>query len=149
VICYRVAKSTHAGSAAAMLNGEGAREFGGRWNPQGVAAVYAAQNLSLAALEILVHVPRVEILPQYRYLTIEIDETQLFVLSIDALEAPESEQLGLAYLGPDGHLGFSVPSAVLPLERTIVLNPDHPQWDAAISYGDPAPFPFDARLLRR
>ena len=36
--------------------GEGARLNGGRWNSEGVAAVYTASSLALAALEYLVHV---------------------------------------------------------------------------------------------
>jgi len=37
------------------IDGEGARLFGGRWNRPGLAVVYCAINLSLAVLEILVH----------------------------------------------------------------------------------------------
>ena len=42
--------------AATALDGEGARRFGGRWNPPGVALVYCSSSLSLAVLELLVHV---------------------------------------------------------------------------------------------
>ena len=39
----------------AALDGEGARLYGGRWSPQGIPIVYAAEHLSLAVLEVLVH----------------------------------------------------------------------------------------------
>jgi RES domain-containing protein len=38
------------------FDGEGARLFPGRWNPAGVAVVYASEHLSLAVLEVLIHV---------------------------------------------------------------------------------------------
>src|SRR5215203_140667 len=37
------------------FDGEGARLYGGRWNYKGVAVVYCAATLSLAALELFVH----------------------------------------------------------------------------------------------
>ena len=42
----------------AAMSGEGARRYGGRWNPPGLPAVYLAESRALAALEILVHAPR-------------------------------------------------------------------------------------------
>jgi RES domain-containing protein len=48
---------------------EGTRLYGGRWNPPGVAVIYASSGPSLAALEVLTHYSR---LPQDFILT-EID----------------------------------------------------------------------------
>jgi RES domain-containing protein len=54
------------------LDGEGARKYGGRWNPPGVRAVYLADSRTLAALEIIVHAPR-EVLPlEWRLMSVEI-----------------------------------------------------------------------------
>ncbi len=52
VVAWRIVKRKHAKKA---FTGEGARQFGGRWNSPGVAIVYTAESQSLAALEILVH----------------------------------------------------------------------------------------------
>ena len=77
---YRVAKARHARNAAAMLSGEGAREWGGRFNSPGVRAVYCAGTLSLAVLEILVHAQRVAILPEYRFLEVEVPDEAIEIL---------------------------------------------------------------------
>jgi RES domain-containing protein len=44
--CYRVVRRKYAD-----LSGEGARLFGGRFNPPGIPAVYSSQNIALAVLE--------------------------------------------------------------------------------------------------
>jgi RES domain-containing protein len=51
---YRLVRAERAAEA---LSGEGARLYGGRWNPPGIAAVYASESRSLAVLETFVHVP--------------------------------------------------------------------------------------------
>ena len=48
--CFRLSSGRYPGNS-----GAGAARFGGRWNPKGLAAVYAAATVSLAALEVLVH----------------------------------------------------------------------------------------------
>src|SRR5260221_4467580 len=45
---------TTAAFARSAFSGEGARLYGGRWNPKGVPMVYTAANQSLAMLEMLV-----------------------------------------------------------------------------------------------
>src|SRR5437762_2984266 len=49
---FRIYKSRYASSA---LTGEGAKKWGGRWNHEGVAVLYASSSLALAQLETLVH----------------------------------------------------------------------------------------------
>ncbi|HVV00354.1 MAG TPA: RES domain-containing protein [Verrucomicrobiae bacterium] len=45
---WRMIKERHAASA---FTGEGAAQYGGRWNSRGVAVVDASQTQALAALE--------------------------------------------------------------------------------------------------
>lgn len=49
---WRLVKQKHAATA---FDGDGARLFGGRWNAPGSRVIYTSTTLSLAALEILVH----------------------------------------------------------------------------------------------
>ena len=60
---YRLAKARYADTA---LDGSGAKAHGGRWNSKGVPMVYASDSIALAALELLVHLHRGDILNQYR-----------------------------------------------------------------------------------
>jgi RES domain-containing protein len=136
---WRISKTRHAGSIDEMLNGEGARQLGGRWNSVGAPAVYCAETSSLAALEILVHLAG-EDWPPYGILDIEIPD-ELIVEptgSINDMRAAGDELLKRS-------LAIAVPSAVNGLERTVVINPKHPDFDR-IKVGKIRPFVLDERL---
>jgi len=148
VKAFRVAKARYADSVDILLSGEGAREWGGRFNSPGVRAVYCSTTLSLAALEILVHAPRVEVLPEYRFLEVYVpDEVIEHLEVVDIGEATES--IGDTRLGVGGILGFSVPSFVIPLERNLVLNPEHPDFPRLVTHGTIRSLQLDRRLLSR
>ncbi len=131
-----------------MLSGAGAAEFGGRWNSIGVPAVYCSESLSLCALEILVHLPR-SVLNRYMFIEIEIPDERVKHLKGKLInEIAVSQQIGDKLLGPDGELAFSAPSVVNPLERNIIINPEHPDvW--MLRPGQVQPFPIDNRLVKR
>ena len=145
---YRVAKARHALNAQTMLSGEAEREWGGRFNSPGVRAVNCASTLSLAALEILVHAPRVAILPEYRFLEVQVPDLAIEHIADEDI-AGDASVVGDELLGADGILGFSVASFVMPQERNVVLNPDHPDFASLITHGDVEPFTLDERLLLR
>jgi RES domain-containing protein len=132
------------------IEGEGARLFGGRWNSAGVPLVYTSDSLALAALEVLVHLPRIERSKQTipRYVAIGLDVPDGLVADPRfASEAPlhDSQALGDAWLRSASSLALSVPSRVIPLERTILLNPRHPAM-ADVKVALTEPFVFDDRL---
>ena len=64
MILYRLARERY----AADLSGAGARKVGGRCNPPGAAAVYTAENISLAVLEALVHLDKQDIPEDYVFM---------------------------------------------------------------------------------
>lgn len=125
------------------MDGQGAYDHGGRWNSPGVRAVYLAETLSLAALELLVHIPRARVLSRYRMLEVEVDEQRL--LSVADVSAGHEQATGDRILS-GGALGFIVNSVVNPRERNIVLNPDHPEFTELVSWGEVQDFPIDPRL---
>lgn len=128
----------------------------------GVAAVYAAETIALAALEKWVHLAGV--MPARAYALVAVDvldeEGIITVLSADALpqgwdRMPSSraaEQLGGRLLAPndDGTfevLGFSVPSVIVPEGRNLVLNPAHPAM-RNVELTLIRDFVFDERMLK-
>ena len=52
MIVYRLTSGDHIKD----LSGTGAKLYGGRWNSAGLHAIYSTENISLAILEVLVHV---------------------------------------------------------------------------------------------
>ena len=145
---FRVAKAKYADSVEVLLSGDGAREWGGRFNSPGTRAVYCSTTLSLAALEILVHAPRLDILPEYRFLKINVPDQA--IEHLDRTDAGgDTVALGDRRLGAEGILGFSAPSFVLPFERNLVLNPEHRDFRRLVTHGTIQPFPLDPRLLAR
>ena len=139
---WRIARSTYAGSVEEMLSGEGAARYGGRWNPKGMPAVYCSENTSLAALEVLVNLARPSTFPSYRVLDLDVPSE-----SIVTGPAPvaDTRRAGADLLRT--HLAMMAPSAVNPLERNVVLNPAHPDFDA-VRPGAIRPFIFDRRLSK-
>jgi RES domain-containing protein len=68
--CFRLVDEDYLESA---FSGDGARLYGGRWNAPGVAMVYTAQSLSLAQLELLVHLEADDVLRRHwRYFAVEV-----------------------------------------------------------------------------
>jgi RES domain-containing protein len=148
---WRITKRKHARTA---FSGEGARQFGGRWNHPGVPMVYAAETRSLAALEILVHVGSAELLEKYVLFEVGIDEALVTRLEADKLPKnwradPPPEKLRT--LGDEWALSansavLQVPSALVAGEKNFLLNPRHPDF-SRLRLGRPQPFDFDPRLV--
>ena len=139
---WRIAKSEHAGSVEDMLSGEGASRYGGRWNPKGVPAVYCSENSSLAALEILANLARPSTFPSYRILDLDVPDGSVAV-------APDlvgdTRRTGAEMLRT--RLAIAARSFVNPLERNVVINPAHPDFDKVLP-GTIRPFVLDRRLAR-
>lgn len=153
---FRVCPQLRARTGEEAFAGTGARLFGGRWNSKGTAIAYASTTLSLAALEYLVHAD-VRLLREVRLVSCEASwPDDLRVEVVRAASLPSSFRNAppppaLAALGDQWvHEGRTpvllVPSAVVPSENNVLINPAHP--DARrISYRTPSAFTYDPRLL--
>lgn len=150
MILYRIAKCNYAGD----LSGTGARLYGGRWNSIGQPMVYMASSLSLAVLEVLVHLPP-SIFPT-NFCLAEFDLPENSILTADNASLPADwqdisppialKQLGDAFLKQNKYLLMKVPSVIVPQEFNYLLNPLHA--DAAkIKLVEKKPFSFDTRLV--
>ena len=113
----------------ADLTGDGARLYGGRYNPAGVPAVYASESVSLAAREVLVHLEKSEIPDDYVALGIELGRGQVQSLSMEV-----ARRLEYSASDPGSSIEvfqrefyprpvLRVPSVVIPRERNYILLP--------------------------
>jgi RES domain-containing protein len=151
VTVWRVTTERFADSA---FSGEGARLYGGRWNPKGLAVVYTAQTQSLALLEMLVQDSPL----RARYIMIPARIPESLIERIDAASLPrdwreldaraELQQMGAAWVHQQASAVLAVPSSVVPAETNYLLNPNHPHF-AQIEIGTRDEWQTDPRLLRR
>jgi RES domain-containing protein len=140
MICYRVVRRKYAN-----LSGEGARLYGGRFNPPGVPAVYSSQSIALALLELLVHIDKAEVPVDYIVMAIRF--------SAQNVSRPRSAKLTGAPLRTptDFEAAFynrpilRVPSVIVPREFNYVLFPEAAGFQASIEWIER--LDFDSRLL--
>jgi RES domain-containing protein len=137
------------------LDGEGARLNGGRWNSEGVAVVYTSTTLALAALEYLVHVDPEDVPEDLVAMRIQIpdglpdERVRASGLPADWNEVPDHPacvRRGDAWAKDARAAVLRVPSAIVPEEENILINPRH--TDAGrIAVVHTRAFAFDPRLL--
>ena len=136
------------------LTGLGAFLEGGRWNSPGSFALYTSENPSLALLEVLVHLDESDIPPRMFIMEIEVDDrVPVLKIATDQLpkgwRIPENIQLKEmvdAILRASNNIGFSVPSAVLPGQYNIILNPSFPGFLDYVRVISVEPLEVDQRL---
>jgi RES domain-containing protein len=150
MILYRIAKCQYADD----LSGTGARLYGGRWNSEGRAMLYLASSISLAVLEVLVHLNPLIVPDNFCLTEIEVPDDSIALL--DTVLLPNNWQdvsapgmlreLGDDFLKKQQYLLMKVPSAVVPAEYNYVVNPQHPDAKK-IQIIKKSHFSFDDRLL--
>lgn len=150
-VVWRIEKAKRATTAR---SGEGARITGGRWTSPGYPAIYCAEHLSLAILEVLVHAPGLNqrSVPRLRFrirldraLVERVPEKQLPVDFSPRTPYTVTRAVGDAWLQESRWPALSVPSAIVPAERNYILNPVHPAFDR-ISWDVHEPIILDDRL---
>ena len=151
MIAWRITKAKRARD----LTGKGAALDGGRWNEVDVPAVYMGLSPAICSLETFVHTNRYPLLPLKITRFILPDDANLY-LEPNPRTLPEgwatippdrtSMAYGTKWLRNTQHLGLIVPSAVLPLERNIVINPAHPAI-AKVTIDAQFDFMYDQRMF--
>ena len=153
MLVWRICKKRHVRSA---FSGIGAEKFCGRWNHKGDRRVYTSTSLSLASLELFVHLePKLIPTDLYSIVATVPDGVSTEELTIKGLPrnwrnypAPARLQaIGSKWLREMRSFVLIVPSAVNPVERNILLNPLHPDA-AALGHIRSKRFHFDPRMWK-
>ena len=149
---WRIVKKKHAQHA---FDGEGARLYGSRWSTPGNRVVFVSETLSLAVLEVLVHLHMSAALRHYVVFTGDFPEQLVQDLDKNRLPKnwrhfpapPETQAIGDGWIRGADSLLLRVPSAVVPGEHNYLINPGHPQF-SQVSIAGPKPLDVDGRVLR-
>jgi RES domain-containing protein len=137
------------------LSGEGARITGGRWNRPGTSMIYASRSIALACLETIAHLNAGD-LPLNRYLvSIKIpkkvwEDKKILnpndYVGWDAIPAGiTSLEAGNRWVKGKISALFLVPSIIVPEEKNVLINPDHPEA-AQIKAEKQRRWTYDSRL---
>lgn len=126
---YRVVRHPYA-----SLNGEGARRYGGRFNPPGILAVYTSQSIALALLEILVHLDKSEVPADCVVMAIRFPGRQVYrrpvANLIGANQFTISRFKESFYRWP----ALRVPSVIVPREYNFILLPEAVGFAATVQW---------------
>lgn len=150
---YRISKKVHIND----LSGIGAGIYGGRWNPNGINLVYTSSSIALASLEYLVHNYHLLSTAEICLAKIKIG-TPKPILELKTKELPLDWNLPMKILQATQGIGkefylkrndyiLKVPSAVVPQEFNLLLNPLHKHHSSTKVVEIIDPFVFDQRLL--
>ena len=129
--------------------------YAARWNSSGIFMIYAASTCSLACLENLVHRNGFGNDADYSLLTISFPDS-VSTLEIDLKDLPKNwnditenghlicRVIGDNWIRNQKSAVLLVPSAIIPDEKNVLINPNHRDFKK-IKY-KVFPFEFDKRL---
>ncbi|HRP55506.1 RES family NAD+ phosphorylase [Agriterribacter sp.] len=149
MILYRFTSEKY----SADISGEGARRYGGRWNSKGNAVLYCSCSVSLSLLELFIHKAGYDEIKANILVTIEVPDVPLKALSNASLKKswqPDIEYcrfIGDSWLASGESLLLKLPSAIIPQEYNILINPAHPDFKR-VAVASALFFEFDARLFK-
>lgn len=150
MIVYRIAEKEYSND----ISGYGASLYGGRWNFKSFSLLYCATSVSLASLEVLVRLQNLKIENKYELVVISIPteaKTNIITssnLSHDWIQNNnETQLLGLNWVNKNQNLIIEVPSAIVPIDKNILINPNHPLFKK-VEIIDSVEFNFDNRLFK-
>ncbi len=137
------------------LSGTGSKLFGGRWNLPGHPAIYTAENISLAVLEIIVNADKNHIPPGYFLLKLQVpDNLPIKLITPGNLKEKwyndfeYAQFIGTKFLALGKQAVLKIPSAIVKEEYNYLLNPAHTDFKR-ITIKESTPFDLDIRLLKK
>ena len=153
VTVYRLVKERF---VETPLSAEGARRWGGRWNPKGIGILYTSATPELALLEQLVHLPTLayDDLPHLFLLTLLLPNEPRIIPAHtlplnwrDEASFAQNHRLLGDWLSTPDVLAVGVPSAVVAESLNYLIHPVHSSFDQ-IKIMQSKPFLIDPRLWR-
>ena len=151
MICYRLSKAEFADD----LSGRGAELSGGRWNTKGTPLLYTCVSQSLSMLEIAVRLSVIDVPDDLILITMNVKDS--IIAKVDMQKLPHDWQkfphlratqvFGDELLNNSKHKAFLIPSAIVPAEYNLIVNPKkvNKKEVEIISIDD---FYIDERLMR-
>ncbi len=149
MLLWRVTRRVY---CANPLTGEGAARAGNRWNSKGVRIAYTSTSRPLAVLEMLVHVTRETVPSDAVLLPVDVPDeliAELQVLPVGWDQYPYNEkarEVGDRWARERSSVALLVPSAVMPREKNLLINPAHPDFIRVRAY-EPEEGALDPRLF--
>lgn len=130
---YRLARRPFVQGPGGAFSGEGAYLAGSRWNTPGRRMAFAARSESLATLEYLVHATSQAYFDDTVLVIAELDERYVTTFEQAALPkgwrsfppGAQTQRIGDRWLASGASVALQVPSAVVPREQNVLVNPQH------------------------
>jgi RES domain-containing protein len=152
-VAWRITKTKHATNA---FDGEGSRLYGSRWSTPGTRMAFASESLSLATLEIVVHLQNSSPLASYVVFSVEFSEDLVLDLDLHLLPKnwrsfpapPQTRGIGDEWIKSNSSVLLRVPSTIVAHEHNFLINPLHHDFPKLIFHG-PLPFDVDAGVFGR
>lgn len=151
MIAYRIARREYTD----RLHSSGAAN---RWNKSRQEVIYTAESIALCALELLAHTNGIRPVGEFGLMHIEISDS-VPVYSVEVAELPAqwntlasyplTQQLGSTWYEAQKHLLMSVPSAIIPSEKNIVINTHHSDFAQKVQLKEVSDFFWDSRFPSR
>jgi RES domain-containing protein len=148
---FRIVLKRYGATAKMAFSGASGFAADGRWHSKGRYLDYAAESLSLAVLERLVHYKRFDALEAHLLYAIEVPDSLIQVHAPipkgwDGTDlSPAAQAVGNQWCDERLSPALKVPSAVTRGEFNLMLNSKHPAWSWAWIVKR-SPLAFDGRL---
>lgn len=150
---YRIARTLYIRD----LSGTGAKHYGGRWNAKGTAILYTSEHRSLAILELLVNANMHSLPNELSMLQLKLPESNQ-PPEIKTADLPQNwrrspapfklAELGSDWITSGDSLAITVPSVIVPEERNILINPNHPDFNS-LKIETVSSFDMDSRFFKQ
>lgn len=150
---WRITKKKYSAHA---FSGDGARMYGSRWSTPGIRIGFASETLSLAILEVLVHLQKTSMLSYYVGFTVDFPEEVVEDLAPDLLPqdwrssppSAKTQRVGPDWVARGSSVLLRVPSVIVAHEHNYLISPVHKDF-SRLAISGPSPLHIDGRLFEK